>query len=462
VLGPGTVIAGKYRIERVLGRGGMGTVVEATHAQLGASFALKFLHDNVAGNAALAERFFREARAAAALKSEHVCRVFDVGEFEGAPYLVMERLVGTDLAKVLRRRGCLPVQETCDYVIQACVGLAEAHAAQIVHRDLKPGNLFLTARPDGTPLVKVLDFGIAKVPREGDHELTGTHTILGSPSYMSLEQLRSSKLVDARSDIWSLGVILFELVSGRRPFVGDGVADLALKIAMEPTPRLPDGPAALDEIIGRCVAREPAHRYPEVAGLAIALAPFASEIGRALAAGLGRASRLSDPSGGMGAPHAAEMDAPATVTTLSVGAMETVSLPGQRRARPRARMFGLVAGVIVGSAMIGIAASGGGDDDASATAPESSKLLGTPAEDAATPPPPPPMPVDASIYRPTISVDAPAPASEPAGSAAAPQPEPAPEPLPAPPPAVKKPVPRATPRSPPGLPSAADLSKSRI
>ena len=270
-MGPGTVIGEKYRVERVIGRGGMGTVVEVKHVQLGTAFALKFLHRGVIGHAAMTERFFREARATAALKSEHVCRVFDVDTFDGVPYLVMERLDGTDLARLLRRAGRLSPPDVCSYLIQTCAGVAEAHAAQIIHRDLKPGNLFLTTRSDGSPLIKVLDFGIAKAPQDADHELTGTNTVLGSPSYMSLEQLRSSKLVDTRSDIWSLGVILFELVSGRRPFVGDGVADLAVKIALEPTPRLPDGPRELDIVIERCMAREPAQRYQTVAELALAL-----------------------------------------------------------------------------------------------------------------------------------------------------------------------------------------------
>src|SRR5689334_13208977 len=310
----------------------MGTVVEVTHAQLGTPFALKFLHQSVAGNAALTERFLREARATAALRSEHVCRVFDFGSFEGVPYLVMERLEGTDLARLLRRVRRVPPHDVCGYLIQACAGIAEAHAAQIVHRDLKPGNLFLTARPDGTPLVKVLDFGIAKAPQDAEHDLTGTHAVLGSPSYMSLEQLRSSKQVDARSDIWSLGVILFELISGRRPFVGEGVGDLAVKIALEPPPRLPDGPRELDDVIARCLAREPAQRYQSVAELALALAPYATDAERSLALGLARADRSSRPSDAPFAGsrpsshHAAVAYGPAT-TMHSAGAIETAPRP---------------------------------------------------------------------------------------------------------------------------------------
>ncbi|HWO24547.1 MAG TPA: serine/threonine-protein kinase [Kofleriaceae bacterium] len=291
MLAPGTIVADKYRLERVLGRGGMGMVVEARHVQLGTLFALKFLYSSILANVSLMERFLREARATAALKSEHVCRVFDVGTFDGTPFIVMERLEGVDLAKLLRQAARVPLPEACDYVIQACAGVAEAHAAQIVHRDLKPGNLFVTERADGTPLIKILDFGIAKAPHDDNLELTGTYTILGSPSYMSLEQLRSSKLVDARSDIWSLGVILFELIAGRKPFVGETVADLAVKIALDSVPRLPDGPAALDDIIARCVAHDPAQRYQSVGELARALAPFADDPARRLAASIGRAGR---------------------------------------------------------------------------------------------------------------------------------------------------------------------------
>ncbi|HEX3481318.1 MAG TPA: serine/threonine-protein kinase [Kofleriaceae bacterium] len=271
MLDTGVMIDGRYRVARVLGRGGMGTVVEARHVQLGTVVALKLLHD---ATEHATTRFFREARATAILRSDHVCRIYDVGTFDGVPYLAMERLEGADLGKLRRSRGRIPVREACDYVRQACQGLAEAHAAQIVHRDLKPSNLFLTARPDGTPLIKLLDFGIAKVPRQDDADLTGTNMVLGSPPYMSLEQLRASKSVDPRSDIWSLGVILFELVTGQRPFAGESIADVALTLAVAPIPRLPEGPEALDPVIARCLARDPAQRYQGVAELADALAPF--------------------------------------------------------------------------------------------------------------------------------------------------------------------------------------------
>ena len=278
MLKAGAVVADKYRVERVLGRGGMGMVLAATHLSLGTRVALKFLHSDMAKHPKLLERFFREARASAKLKSEHICRVSDVAEIDGTPFIVMELLEGTDLRKVLAREGRLPVERACDYVVQACMGIAEAHGAGIIHRDLKPGNLFLTVRADGSPLVKVLDFGVATAPRDDKNfSLTQTTTVLGSPGYMSPEQMRSGKGVDERSDIWALGAILFELLSGRQPFVADSITELALKIGMDPTPRLPGDAPELEAIVHRCLEKDTDKRYRNVAELAEALAPYASE-----------------------------------------------------------------------------------------------------------------------------------------------------------------------------------------
>ncbi len=485
MLAPGTVIGEKYRVERVIGRGGMGTVVEVTHAQLGTAFALKFLHHTV--SAAMPERFLREARATSAFKSEHVCRVFDFGAHQGQPYLVMERLEGTDLSKLLRRVGRFPPHDVCDYLIQACAGIAEAHAAQIVHRDLKPGNLFLTSRPDGTPLIKVLDFGIAKAPQDTEHDLTGTHAILGSPSYMSLEQLRSSKLVDTRSDIWSLGVILYELISGRRPFVGDGVADLAVKIALEPTPPLPEGPRELDEVIARCLAREPAQRYQTVGELAFALAPFASDAERSLALGLARVSSTGGfvrPSGSALAPpvppsgqHSEVSYGPAT-TMLSAGAIEERPRP-PRASRARLGLIGAVAVAIIAAASIGIAVSGrdaGGPRAAGPGDPSSdpegsagsAAAAAAPEETAPAPPVEQAAPAPTPPVQPTLPAAPAAPADaaidEPEDPAASPGTDPAvakKPPAKAPPPPPRRPPPRRPPPPAPP-PGDEDLGKSRI
>jgi len=178
----GSIVGGKFRIDRILGRGGMGVVAVATHLQLEQQVALKVVHDALAGDPEIVERFLREARASARLRSEHVCKVSDVGQLEtGAPYIVMELLEGSDLSVVIAE-GALPVATAADYVVQACVAVAEAHALGIVHRDLKPANLFLTRRLDGTPLIKVLDFGIAKAASASDFKITRTSTVMGSPA----------------------------------------------------------------------------------------------------------------------------------------------------------------------------------------------------------------------------------------------------------------------------------------
>jgi serine/threonine protein kinase len=273
----GALVAGKYRVDRVLGTGGMGVVLAATHEAIGQRVALKFLHTEVAAHEGLVERFRREARAAAAIHSEHVARVYDVGVEAGAPFLVMEYLEGEDLAAVLARRGPLPIVDTIDYVLQAAEAIAEAHAANIVHRDLKPSNLFLANRKSGAAIVKVLDFGISKFPAS-DTALTSTSALLGTPGYMSPEQMVAVKTVDARSDIFSIGLILFILLTGRLAFEGETLPELIAKTLQIPHPPArslrPDIPDALSAVIDRCLEKMPAGRYPNIAELARALIPF--------------------------------------------------------------------------------------------------------------------------------------------------------------------------------------------
>jgi eukaryotic-like serine/threonine-protein kinase len=274
----GDVLAGKYRVDRVLGVGGMGVVVAAHHLHLDEHVAIKFLLPEAMSNPEAVARFDREARAAVKIKSEHVARVIDVGKLEnGSPYMVMEYLEGRDLSAWLTERGTLPVEQAVDFVLQACEAIAEAHAMGIVHRDLKPANLYCIRRPDGALAIKVLDFGISKAAG-GGMGMTKTHTVMGSPLYMSPEQMESSKGVDARADIWALGVILFELVTGRTPFEGEAITELVLKIVTAQPPKLlgvlPGVPPGLDPIIHRCLEKDRERRYASVSELANDLLPL--------------------------------------------------------------------------------------------------------------------------------------------------------------------------------------------
>jgi serine/threonine-protein kinase len=287
-LEPGTVLAGKYRIERVIGQGGMGIVAAAMHIQLEQRVALKLMLPHAISSGEAVSRFLREARAAARISSEHVARVFDVGSLEtGEPYIAMEYLEGQDIAALLATRRRLGAEEAVDYLLQACEALAEAHAVGIVHRDLKPGNLFLVRRIDGQALVKVLDFGISKVSSgagQSDAPATRTSALMGSPLYMSPEQMGSAKAVDARSDVWALGVVLYEMLCGEAPFNGDTLPQVCAMVMAEAPPpleaRAPGLPRLLYEVVHRCLEKPAAARYQNVAELALALDPIASLRGR--------------------------------------------------------------------------------------------------------------------------------------------------------------------------------------
>lgn len=276
----GAVIAGKYSLTHTLGRGGMGLVVAATHLQLERPVAIKFLLPEHLAKADVVGRFTREARSAAKIQNDHVAHVLDVGVDEGTPYMVMEYLEGEDLKQVLSRRGPLSVEETVKHVMQACEALAEAHALGIVHRDLKPANLFLANRANGRSILKVLDFGISKIMNPAtETELTLTSRAVGSPSYMSPEQLTASRSLDARADVWALGVVLYELMSRRRPFYGESMPSIVAQILRGHYEKLdvvrPDLPEGIVAVVHKCLELEPDRRFASVVDLAMALSPFA-------------------------------------------------------------------------------------------------------------------------------------------------------------------------------------------
>jgi serine/threonine-protein kinase len=277
---PGQILAGKYLVEEILGVGGMGVVVAAKHVQLDQKVAIKYLLPSALLNPEVVERFAREARAAAKIRGEHVARVIDVGQFDdGAPYMVMEHLEGHDLARQLELHGPLPIEDAVRYMLETCEALAEAHSARIVHRDLKPSNLFLATQPDKSTIIKVLDFGISKTGDAPSASLTKTSALMGTAFYMSPEQLTNPKGVDHRSDIWALGVILYELLSGRQPFLGESVPEIIGGI-LSNQPDLvrtlrPDVPVGLEAVIVKCMQSKTVDRYQSVASFAAALGPFA-------------------------------------------------------------------------------------------------------------------------------------------------------------------------------------------
>ncbi|MDC0682785.1 MULTISPECIES: serine/threonine-protein kinase [Sorangium] len=363
----GDVIAEKYRVDRILGSGELGTVAFASHLVLPQRVAIELLLAD--GSPERVERSLREARAAVALKGDHVARVLDVGQLaSGVPYIVTEHLDGQDLSELLRGRGRIELSEAIDWVLQACVAVAEAHAAGIVHRDLEPARLFLATTPGGATLLKVLGFGASReLPCASDGGAPApTGEELGAPLYMSPERMRSSVAVDARADVWSLGAILYRLLTGRPPFEASSLADLAPRVASA-APVLPsalrsDIPPGVDRVLLCCLEKDPARRPASVAELAIALAPHASAEGqdhveraaRLLGATLPSRPRASLPTIGLGLsarprpPESAGPSSEAAPETLRHGAQDT----GRHRAR-----IALIAAVASLLAILGVAAT---------------------------------------------------------------------------------------------------------
>ncbi len=374
---PGQVIGDKYEVIRPLGEGGMGLVYQARHRELGALVAIKILRDEVMQDAEAVKRFYREAQAAAVLSGEHVARVLDVARLDsGRPYLVMEFLDGSDLGVILEQRGRLPVAEAVDYVVQACEALDEAHRAGIVHRDLKPANLFVV-NAGQRRLVKLVDFGISRFDRPNEVRVTQTQTAFGTPLYMAPESVRSAKLADARTDIWALGVILYELLAGVPPFLGDTPTSVAVAVTVDRqkpiAPQRLDVPPELDAIIAWVLEKDPARRPQSAGELAEALRPFRDMPRMSIPAGV---AGVSLPPGNLQVTTARSMTPRSGYSeqTRRTGGALAGDVPKEKRSR---------VGLIVAAGVIGLfAAVGGGVLFLSRRAPATSTEAGPTADRA--------------------------------------------------------------------------------
>jgi serine/threonine-protein kinase len=351
----------KYLIERELGVGGSGVVVGARHHELDERVAIKFLLPGRPQSRDAVERFRREARAANRIKNQHVVRIFDVSQTStGIPYIVMEYLDGIDLERMLLQspQRQLPIRDAVEFMLQACEVLAECHGNGIVHRDLKPSNLFCVHGADGLPVIKVLDFGISKLGSvTAEQSTTGEHTIMGSPRYMSPEQFDSSTDVDQRADIWALGVILYELVTGSAPFADDNLLKIWRKVEHEvplPLERLRrDAPAALTPIVMKCLEKDPRRRYPNVAELAKAILPFGPERSRGSVTRIVRIVEAPGVTTGALDLRLFEESTASEVPTIESAQPDTRTLRETRWPRHLASVLALVALALVLGSLLG-------------------------------------------------------------------------------------------------------------
>ena len=409
---PGELIAGRFRVERMIGEGGMGAVVAAEHVELGGKVAIKFLHPHLAQEGEVHERFIREAKVAVQLRSEHVVRVLDAGKTpNGLPYIVMDLLEGGDLGAVVTG-GPLSFPLAVDCILQASEALAEAHAQGIVHRDIKPANLWLAHGRDGSPSVKVLDFGISKlIPSDRDAAgITDTKASFGSPAYMSPEQIRSAKRVDHRTDVWALGVVLFELLTGTLPFDADSVAGILAAIISDPPLPLrqlrPDAPPELERVIYAMLEKDP-NRRVSLADVALTLRPFAGPAGQIAADHILRTSGPALPLVSLRPPASSSED------IVALGKTE----PSLVTQRPGSSHSSLLVGLLLGL-VVAVVAGGAGIV----------VVRRQPPPTASTSPPevqvhrePPPAPVVEPVVAPSIASSvAPSEAPPPASASAKP------------------------------------------
>jgi serine/threonine-protein kinase len=343
----GQTLAGKYRLERVLGVGGMGAVVEATHVLLEQPVAIKFLLRTALKDEASVTRFEREAKASVRLRSQHVVRVMDVGKTDdGIPYMVMEMLVGKDLAAVISERGPLPVPEAVDYFTQICDAVYEAHQAGIVHRDLKPENVFVTRKPNGEPLLKVLDFGISKMAGEAQLSLTNTTQVMGSPYYMSPEQLRSARNVDHRADIWSLGAIFYEMLTANVPFEAESMIELVTKVVEEFPPPIQslrnDVPPEVLATVDGCLKKRKEERFESVRDVLRALKPGAPSL-----VDINVATDVTGSHRTIVSPQGVVRPGEKSMTTHTLSAWDGPGSPAAAARRTRLFVLGGIGGVLM-------------------------------------------------------------------------------------------------------------------
>ncbi|MBL8680747.1 MAG: protein kinase [Myxococcales bacterium] len=366
LLQPGVVID-RYLIKRLIGRGGMGEVYEAVHQDIKKRVALKTLDPSAARNVEARARFLREGEAASRIQHPHIVNVTDVGTSEGMLYLVMEYLEGEDLDARLRREGALSPEQAVDVLIPVLAAVNAAHQVGVVHRDLKPSNIFLSQNPDGAPLPKVLDFGISKlVDPQSNHNLTRSAAVIGTPLYMAPEQAHSSKASDARSDQYSLGVILYQCVTGHLPFEAETYFALLTKIVLgefpKPRERKPELPEELEATILRAMAKEPNDRFESIQAFGRALLPFAGEEVRVV-------FRRTFGNAGETAAHKALVATPSSAPSMRPPQAEPplastlTAAAGERRpevvASDLKRKAPLIAGVaLVAALVVGLAARG--------------------------------------------------------------------------------------------------------